>query len=244
MTTPPQPSAASPHPPADGLAATLVTLAGTPDDATDVDGHLMTIARLVPDVVEPVSYASISAYRAGAPTTVAASSQVALAVDLAQYGDGAGPCLDALAGAKPVGVPDVAAVMSWPGFRDLAWRLGLRSSLSIPLVAGSGSPVAALNLYAHEPAPMIALARRVWELYDTGALSEDEQPPAGEGTVELLAGLAGALRVRVVIQRAMGVIMTHHHLTADKAYIVLRTRAAEAGGDLVDTATSVLHGRV
>jgi AmiR/NasT family two-component response regulator len=42
----------------------------------------------------------------------------------------------------------------------------------------------------------------------------------------------------------MGVIMTHHHLTADKAYIVLRTRAAEAGGDLVDTATSVLHGRV
>ena len=52
--------------------------------------------------------------------------------------------------------------MAWPGFRDTAWRLGLRASLSIPLFAASGTPIAALNLYAHDAEPMAALTRRVW----------------------------------------------------------------------------------
>ncbi len=37
--------------------------------------------------------------------------------------------------------------MRWPGFRDTAYRLGLHTSLSIPLFAGRGEPIAALNLY-------------------------------------------------------------------------------------------------
>jgi hypothetical protein len=46
--------------------------------------------------------------------------------------------------------------MAWPGFRDTARQLGLRASVSIPLIAGSGTPIAALNLYAHDPDPMTA----------------------------------------------------------------------------------------
>jgi hypothetical protein len=73
------------------LATTLATPAGTPDDASEIETLLVTTARLVADVVEPVSYASVTATRAGAPTTVAASSHLALEVDLAQYADQAGP---------------------------------------------------------------------------------------------------------------------------------------------------------
>jgi hypothetical protein len=242
MTTPPHWPASPAQPPPGQLAETLTTLAGTPDDALNIDELLITIARLTAGLVEPVSYASITANRAGAPTTVAASSQLAYEVDLAQYADRAGPCLDALSDGKPVEVPDVAAIMAWPGFRDTAWRLGLRASVSIPLFAASGHPIAALNLYAHDPDPMTALTRRVWALYDAGSLDHNDRlPTVQEGSQQLLAGIATAFDVRDLIQQALGAIMARHQVTADTAYHILRARAAEIGATLPATAATVVH---
>jgi hypothetical protein len=242
MATPPHRPASPAQPPSGGLAETLSTLAGTPDDASAVDGTLVAIARLAADVVEPVSYASVTAYRAGAPTTVAASSQLAVDVDLAQYADRAGPCLDALSDGKPVEVQDVSAVMAWPGFRDTAWRLGLRASVSIPLFAGSGAPIAALNLYAHDPDPMAALTRRVWALYDTDSNQDHSRLPAvREGSQQLLAAIAAAFDVRDLIQQALGFIMARHQVTADTAYHMLHARAAGSGATLPATAAAVVQ---
>ena len=241
MATPPQRPAGWAELPSSQLVETLSALAGTPDDAFGIDELLIVIARLAADVVEPVSYASITANRAGAPTTVAASSQLAYDVDLAQYADRAGPCLDALADGKPVEVPDVAAVMAWPGFRDAAWRLGLRASVSIPLFAGSGSPIAALNLYAHDPDPMTDLTRRVWALYDTGFNHGHDLPTVQEGSRQLLAGIAAAFEVRDLIQQALGAIMARHQVATDTAYLMLQVRAAERGATLPATATHVVQ---
>jgi hypothetical protein len=242
MTTPPHRPADPARPPPGQLADALSTLAGTPDDASDIDELLVTIARLAADLVEPVSYASITANRAGAPTTVAASSQLAYDVDLAQYADQAGPCLDALSDGKPVDVSNVAAVMAWPGFRDTAWRLGLRASLSIPLFAASGAPIAALNLYAHDPGPMTALTRRVWAIYDTGSDHDHHRlPTVQDGSQQILTGLAAAFDIRTVIQQALGVIMARHQVTADTAYTILRAKAADTGVTLIATATAVVQ---
>jgi hypothetical protein len=90
----------------------------------------VTIAQLSADLIAPVAYASITAYRDDAVTTVATSSEIALAVDQAQYAEQAGPCLDALDTASPIAVPNIAATMRWPGFRDSAYRLGVSASLS------------------------------------------------------------------------------------------------------------------
>jgi hypothetical protein len=241
MTTPPHRPANLRQPPPGHLAETLSTLAGTPDDSSHLDDLLITIAQLVADVVEPVSYASVTANRAGAPTTVAASSQLAYDVDRAQYADNAGPCLDALADGKPVDVPSVAAVMAWPGFRDTAWQLGLRASLSIPLFAASGAPIAALNIYAHDPGPMTALTRRVWALYDTGSDHDDRLPAVQVGSQQILDGLAAAFDIRAVIQQALGVIMARRQVTADTAYLILRAKAADTGATLTAIATAAVQ---
>ena len=202
---------------------------------------LVAIAQLAADTVEPVSYASITAYRAGAPTTVAASSEIAVAVDLAQYEGGAGPCLDALSNEKPVEVADVAAVMSWPGFRDTALRLGLHASLSIPLFAASGAPIAALNLYAHDPEPIAALTRQVWAVYHPGSIARDGPlPTVEEGSKQFLSGIAAAFQTRAVIQQALGVIMGRQGVSADAAYLHLRMTAVQTGATLVDTATVII----
>jgi hypothetical protein len=68
------------------------------------------------------------------------SSALAVAVDEAQYAEQAGPCLEPLHTGVPAPVPDIAATMVWPGFRDQAVKIGLRASVSIPLYAGSGAP--------------------------------------------------------------------------------------------------------
>ncbi|MGN9809518.1 GAF domain-containing protein [Micromonospora sp. BQ11] len=84
------------------------------------------------------------------PATRAASDRIAETVDLAQYAQDDGPCLTTLRTGEPVAVPDVAGAVVWPRFRDAAWQNGVRASLSVPLFAGSGETIAALNLYARD----------------------------------------------------------------------------------------------
>lgn len=223
------------------LTACLTALAGTPDDASWVNCQLMTIAQLSAELITPVAYASITAYRDDAVTTVATSSDIALAVDQAQYADEAGPCLDALDTASPIAVPDVASTMLWPGFRDSAYRLGIAASLSIPLFAGRGAAVAALNLYGREPNSLASLTAAVWAAYDPhGPATNASGNGLDHGGEALIAGLTGAFAVRARIQQAIGVIMAVTHRTADAAYLILRMRAAETGATLTDTATAAI----
>jgi hypothetical protein len=188
---------------AGSLGEHLVTLAGTPDDDPTVPADLIIIAQLATDRIGPVSYASITRYQPGGYVTVAASSDLALAVDEAQYADGAGPCLETLDKGHMTEVPDISATMAWPGFRDTASTLGLRASLSVPLFAGRGTPIAALNLYSHDPAAMRPLSRVVGSVYGL-----DETDPAPEPSRHRDAGakslLAGLTRVRGPSDRPAG----------------------------------------
>jgi hypothetical protein len=216
-------------------------LAGTPDDASAVDAHLITIVRLVAEVCAPVNYASVTTYRRAGYTTIAASGEVALAVDLAQYDDGAGPCLDALDSGRPAAVPDVAATMAWPGFRAAAERLGLHASLSVPLFAGRGIDIAALNLYSRDAAAMAPLTAQVKAVYDPyGPAADDDRQRLDLGSTQLVTGLTAAFDVRATIQQAIGAIMARRSLTEDNAYATLRVRATELETPLIDVARTVL----
>ncbi|WP_250001945.1 GAF domain-containing protein [Actinoplanes sp. M2I2] len=235
--TPPVPQSRS------RLSGTLVLLAGTPDDHSSIESQLVTIAKLSAQRVEPVSYASVTTRRGNAYTTVAASNDIALAVDEAQYADRTGPCLDALETAKPYGVADIAETMRWPGFRDTAYRLGLHTSLSIPLFAGRGEPVAALNLYGHDSIAMTVLTSAVWATYDEAAPGLSDHPGLDPGGDELVDGLSDAFAVRAIIQQAIGIIVATDHGTRDLAYATLRLRAADTGSPLPIVAQAVITDR-
>lgn len=225
------------------LAQCLTGLAGTPDDSSGISHQLDTIAQLAADLIAPVSYASITAYRDEAYTTVATSGKVALAVDEAQYDDRDGPCLSALQAGMPVAVPDMRTTMRWPGFREAAFALGLRASLSVPLFAGRGTAIAALNLYGRDAEAMAPLIAAVWGAFDAAgpALAAGPDPvELDEGSAGLVAGIAGAFAVRDVIHQAMGVIIADTQRPPDAAYVVLRLRAAETGLTLFDAAATVI----
>jgi hypothetical protein len=90
---------------------------------------------------------------------------------------------------EPVGVPDIAATMDWPGFHEVAPALGLRASVSVPLYNGRGTTIAVLNLYGRDDAAMAPLIVRVAELYatsrklDLDAVGPIDLRSRGRGTV-------------------------------------------------------------
>src|SRR4051812_3997844 len=129
------------------MAAALVALAVTPDDAVDLDAQLNKLVQMVVDRVAAVDYASVTAARDGAYATVATTSELATTVDQAQYEDQDGPCLESLEENTAVAVRDIDTTIKWPGFRQAALSMGLHASVSIPLFSGSGDTIAALNLY-------------------------------------------------------------------------------------------------
>jgi hypothetical protein len=223
------------------LAEGLVVLADVVDDAALVDTLLSKVVVDVVDTVGGVDYASVTAWRGTGYTTVAASSDLARAVDEAKYGERAGPCVLAAETAAPVGAPDVAATMSWPGFYRRASELGLRAVVSVPVFAGGGAPVAVLNLYGRETGALTALMVGVRDVFAA------EQPPAGgygrdvdAGTQQFLAGLGKALRKRATIQQTVGVLMASDGGQAAQAYEALRELAARAGISLSAAAQSVV----
>jgi len=232
----------SPAPGLGQLADSLIGLAGTADDDSTVGGRLATIAQLSADLLDPVAFASVTRQFESKYSTVAVSSALALAVDEAQYADNAGPCLDTLDGGLPTEVARIDSTMDWPGFRDSAYQLGLRSSLSIPLFAGRGLPLAALNLYGRDPATMAPLSAAVLAAYDDapGGRSPGAREDLCPGGRDLVAGLVGAFAVRATIQQAIGMIIAERQTNADLAYALLRSQAAATTGSLVGAATAVL----
>jgi hypothetical protein len=232
-------SSMAPGNPVRALHDHLVALASRADGAPQIAADLVSIAVLSADRIGGVSYASVTSRYAGAYATVAASSNLAVEVDRAQYADGTGPCLEALDGAYPAVVPDIAATMTWPGFREVAAGLGLQASLSIPLFAGRGTTIAALNLYSHEPSAIKVLATAVWAVYE----GDTPGPRTGEldaGGNEMITGLAGAFAVQASIQQAMGLLIATTGRTQNEAFDVLRHGAAGSGETLLDAATRVL----
>jgi GAF domain len=226
------------------LADAIVALAETPDHVSGVGAHLKKIAALAADRVAAADYASVTTLQGEEYTTVAASSDIASAVDEAQIADGSGPCLQALQTGEPVGVTDTSATMDWPGFHAVAPVVGLQASVSVPLYNGRGTPIAVLNLYGRDSTTMEPLIVGVAHLYATSrelALGIDPPPVSDPGAAELLDGYARALAVRTAIRRAVHLLATMNDSSTDDAYTILCQRAAEHGNSLGAEAADVIH---
>ncbi|MFI1988245.1 GAF domain-containing protein [Actinoplanes sp. NPDC020271] len=223
------------------LTALMVSLAELPDDDPAVDELLAAIAASAAGTIAGVVYASITAWRGAGFTTVAASSDLARAVDDAQHAEEAGPCVQAARTGKPVNVPDIAATMAWPGFYRQATALGLRASVSVPLFAGGGVPVGVLNLYGREPSALSALLAGVHAVFAAEQIPGSALDACDDaGTRQLLVGLGLALQARVTIQRALGVLMAWDGSDAAEARRMLQERATARSAVLSVAATEVL----
>lgn len=238
------PSPTEPHPPKRGpLTTAMVALAGMPEHASGLDRQLKAIAGLTVERVAAARYASITALRGKEYITVAFTDELARAVDEAQYADKAGPCIEAYDTGTPVAVPDIVASVRWPGFHEAAPGMGLLASVSVPLYAGRGEPVAALNVYSHDRVAMAPLLASICSLqgHPIDEVVEGGGPDGlDEGGRELVAGYAESLGIRATVKLALNMIMAANHCTGDDAYVSLCIQAGESGTDLAAAAATIV----
>jgi len=156
------------------------------------------------------------------PETAAYAGASAKPLDQAQYGEDDGPCLHAYRTNTPVLVEDLDAVApQWPSFVRTARSLGIRNSLSLPLLIDDEA-VGALNLYASVGGTFHGDVAEYAQLLASQAAVALTNAAIYWRTHELTENLNAALESRDIIGQAKGVIMTQLGLTAQEAFELLR----------------------
>ena len=171
--------------------------------------------------------------------TVASTGPLAERADQRQYQQDTGPCLESMRTGTVVRVDDMAAEKRWTPFPAQAAELGVRSSLSLPLVV-EGRSRGALNLYATEPrvfgADDEATAFR-WAGQATGALAVALRIADSDHRAE---SLLSGLDTRATIGQAVGLLMAQERVTAEQAFDLLRIASQRRNVKLRDVAAGVV----
>lgn len=171
---------------------------------------------------------------------VSATDPRSSVLEEAQQRLGYGPCVDSLIHDVLVSTGDLREDERWPGLADELAGVDIVSVLGVPVRVG-GAAVGSLNAYrnrAHgwdgsEVQAIQAYARVIEDLIGAALLARERG--------ELAAQLEHALEHRVVIERAVGLIMGERRVDAVVAFDILRRQARTDRRKVADLAADMLE---
>jgi GAF domain-containing protein len=156
----------------------------------------------------------------GRARTAVFTDDTAPEIDSAQYETGIGPCLDAFRHQSVLVVDDLVKDERWPSFAEAAMAHGIRSTLSMPLVANHEG-VGALNFYARSPNAFSEHDIEVASQFAVQAAVVLANAQAYWDAHQLSQNLATAMQSRAIIEQAKGILMGVQRCTADEAFQIL-----------------------
>lgn len=181
---------------------------------------------------------SVTVRRADRLMTLAGSTGLPSGLDLRQYENGSGPCVDAAESGEAQYSPDLAAETRWPPYTEYALATGVRCVLALPL-AVEGETGAALNLYGVEPDSLAlgldaarAFAERAADAVNEALRIERERASAPDVRTALLS--------RSVIDQAVGMLMARERIDAARAMERLRRVSQDRNVKLRDLCAQVV----
>jgi GAF domain-containing protein len=175
---------------------------------------------------------------------IAASDEPGRVLEVAQEEHGIGPCVDALTYDTVVKVEDVTDDPRYEAIAATVAARGVVAVLGVPVHIG-GPAVGSLNAYAGTPTQwdqsdvdaLAAFARVIETIVATALLTERQS--------NIVEQLEFALQNRVIIERAVGIVMARQHVDAVGAFNILRSQArgqrrkvAALAQDLLDEVVS------
>lgn len=173
---------------------------------------------------------------------VGATTGRAAALEAAQEETGEGPCVDSLMHNEVVLTNDLSKDPRWPLLRAQVEGIGVKAVLGIPLRLGLAA-VGSLNVYRSEPwewgpsdiEAIGAHGQIIEELLAAAMLAQRQHTLVGQ--------LTDALKNRVVIERAVGVVVAARQLDTVPAFNELRALARRRRVRVADLATQVVAAR-
>lgn len=194
---------------------------GTLQETLDRVAHLAVAA------VADAEMAGITMLVEGRAKTAVFTDDEAPQIDAAQYQTGVGPCLDAFRYQHVFRIDDTTKDDRWRPFSEAAAAYGVRSVLSMPLVAHHEG-VGALNFYAREPDAFSTDDAELASQFATYAAIVLANAQAYWDAHQLSQGLSEAMKSRATIEQAKGILMGAQRCSADEAFQIL-VRASQRG---------------
>jgi GAF domain-containing protein len=172
---------------------------------------------------------------------IAATDQPGRLLETRQEETGEGPCVDALVLDRIVHSADLAADERWPKLVPELPDQGVRAVLGVPVHA-AGITVGSLNVYRDAPHQWDESEIQALETY--AGLIERLLGTAlhAEQLTQLAQQLQHALDNRVLIERAVGLVMGRDGTDAVTAFNQLRRAARSSERKALDVAVEVLEG--
>jgi GAF domain-containing protein len=224
------------------LARTLVELADTLVEEFDVVELLTLLTDRCVQVLN-VSAAGLLLKAPGGDLRVMASSSEAMRlVELFELQSDEGPCLDCYRTGEPVVIEELATVSSrWPRFVPVALDAGFQSAQALPMRLRS-AVIGALNLFrTHGGALDDADVLAAQAFADVATIAILQHRAVFEAHV-LNKQLNHALKSRIVIEQAKGVLAERAGLDMEQAFAQLRRYARQHNVQLVNVARGVIDG--
>lgn len=221
------------------LRAGLAAAALAPARNRTLDTQLAIVVAIAAVTVSGADGVSVTLQRQGGLATVASSNDTVLRMDAHQYDTGEGPCLSAAGEGRAFHSGSLRDEDRWPAFVPLARGEGIASVLSTPLLV-EGEPIGALNIYSnvegsfgpyeHDLAAILAGQASRLLTHAVADLPADD----------VAGNIAAALRSRLVLAQAQGVLMARHHVTAEEATDTFHRGARAAAVSVLDYAGDVV----
>lgn len=227
---------------ADELATVYARMSGLLLSQETVQTMLALVTDLATSTVPRSTGCAVSLMddRGRRTTTAATNPDVAAADDL-QYELDEGPCMTAWRRREVVRLDDTASDIRWPRWSEQAQRLGVRSAMSAPLLAG-GQALGAMKVYSDRPEAFDDGDERLLVRFAEQAAIVLANMQSLESARELSAGLKNALLTRDIIATAKGVLMARDGVDEQTAFAMLVSLSQREHLKLYDVAANLLAG--
>ncbi|GGX15839.1 GAF and ANTAR domain-containing protein [Streptomyces lomondensis] len=163
---------------------------------------------------------SITVRRVDRLLTLAGSDGLPRGLDLRQYENGSGPCVEAAETGAEQYAPDLAAESRWPSYTGYALSTGVRCVLAVP-IAVEGETGAAINFYGAR-AGVLGTGREAARAFAARAGDAISVALRIERRRQSAADVRTALLSRSVIDQAIGILMARERIDARDALERLR----------------------
>jgi len=223
------------------LADVFVEMADTLVDDFDVIDFLHGLTERCVQLLGVSAAGLLLTDQRDALQVVAASSERTRLLELFQLQTDQGPCVDCFRTGQPVSVADLSSADSWPRFTAAAAEVGFAAVHAVPMRLRA-QVIGALNLFDTVPGPLDEGKLRIGQaLADVATIGLLQQRAIHRRDI-LTEQLETALRSRILIEQAKGVLAERLHLDMAEAFTLLRNGARSRNRRLSDLAQAVVDG--
>ena len=238
-TPEPTQTAAGGAAPAVDLGWALSQMTGLVLSRETVDTALELVTSLAATATAGTLGAAVTIVDEHGKRSLAASNQTAEQADALQYKFDEGPCLTALRTQQLVRIDDTSTDARWPRWNKAVSRLGVRSVLSTPLLAGD-DPVGAMKVYSERPMNYRPHDEHVMRLLAAQAAILLANTQSLQQARRLSRQLTEAVTSRDTIAAATGVLLARGATSRQDAFVALAAAARESGRPVEDVARAML----